>query len=472
MTQTLVASLPRRAGAGLSLAAVLVAVASVGILTGPHAIAVLAGPAFLLGAVAIALRLLTRQRWEAYLAFAVSMWLITPEIRRIVDYGSGFHALSPVLLTGPIVGLVALPWVYRHRQQAFRDVVLLFATAIAVFGYGFLIGCLRTGPTAAASAAVNLFGPLALGLFVLAAPIEPQALRATLVQIAVVGAAVLGVYGIIQFLVLPAWDLRWIQESGITTLGQPIPLHVRVFGPLNTAGPYGETLAVLCLLALHHRRTRDWWQFAVIAIGVVGVGLSLVRAAWILLALSVVLLLIARRLPVRLVIGGGVALAVTLLILGTAVRTQIADRLSTTAAAGSQDTSFNARVAFQAQIAPQALADVSGQGLGSTGGAARLAPPGTETVVQSFDSGVFENIFTLGSVPGLALLLVTGWCISRVWRRARYQPAAFAFIAAPAVGLALNLIFTNTFSGVYGAMLWVLLGVAGRPDPGVESEPA
>lgn len=463
MTQTLVASLPRRTATGLPLAAALVAVTVGGVLLGPHVFAVLAGPAFFLCATALALRLLAQHRWEAYLEFALWMWLITPEVRRIIDFGSTFHPLSPVLLTGPVVGLVALPWAYRYRRHAYRDVVVLFGTALAVFGYGFLIGCLRTGPTAAAGAAVNLIGPLALGVFVLVAPVESAALRSTLLRVAALGALVLGAYGIVQFLVLPAWDLRWIQQSGIISLGQATALHVRVFGPLNSAGPYGETLAVLAVLAFGGRRGVDWLRFAAVGIAAVGVGLSLVRAAWILLAVCVVLLVLARRLPVRLVLGGGAALVIALLVLGGPVLTQIADRISATAAAGSQDTSLNVRLKFQAQIAPKALADVSGQGLGSAGDAARLAPPGTETVAQSFDSGVFETIFTLGSVAGVVLLLFTGWCLGRVWRRVRHQPAVFAFIAAPALGLALNLIFTNTFAGVYGAMLWVLIGVLGRP---------
>jgi O-antigen ligase len=267
----------------------------------------------------------------------------------------------------------------------------------------------------------------------------------------------------VQYLVLPDWDAAWMRDSGIGSVGRPEPLEVRVFGTLNTAGPFGQVMVVLLLIALGTRRISTRVKVLATGLALVAIGLSLVRAAWLALLLAVVLLVVARRLPLARVVGGSVALALLLAVAGGPVADAITNRATETAEAGTQDDSLGDRVAFQASVAPQALRDVVGQGLGSAGIASRLADD-QASVVTSFDSGIFETLYTLGSIPGLALLATAATVAVRSFRRALRRSAEEAFLAAPLVGLVAGLVFTNTFAGVYGVCLWVLAGFAGRAE--------
>jgi hypothetical protein len=447
-------------------AAIALVLGTVGLaFAGPPAVAELLNRAYPVLAVVLAVALLRRRGPAAYLEFTLWLWLTTPLVRRIIDDESRYHEASTVMLAPPLCALAVLPVVLQARGRAYRDVHALFWVAAAVVAYGALVGALRIGPLPAAGAAVNLLAPLTLGAFVLTCSLDRVHLRAVLQRVALGGCAFLAVYGITQYLVLPPWDVAWIRDSGVGSVGRPLPLEVRVFGPLNTAGPFGQVIAVLLVLVLGSRRTRTAVKALVVGAALVALGLSLVRAAWLALLLVLVLLVVARRLPLTRVLAAAAALAAVLAVAGGPVTDAITDRASDTAAAGAQDNSLSSRLAFQSRIAPQALRDVVGQGLGSAGIASRLADE-DQSVFVSFDSGVFETLYTLGSLPGLALLGAAVTAAVRSWRRALRQSWEEAFLTAPLLGLIAALVFTNTFAGVYGVVLWVLAGYAGRADTG------
>ncbi len=432
-------------------------------MVGPTAVAETLNRLYPVVAVATAIVLLRRRGPEAYLEFTLWLWLTTPMVRRVLDDASRYHDVSPVMLAPPLCALAVIPVVLRARGRVYRDVHLLFGVAAAVLVYGTVIGALRTGPAPAAGAALNLVAPLVLGAFVLTCRLDRYRLRRTLQRVAIAGCVFLGGYGLVQYFYLPAWDAAWIRDSGVGSIGRPEPLKVRVFGPLNTAGPFGQVTVALLLITLGHRRIRAEVRTVAVAVALVATGLSLVRAAWIALVLAVVLLVAARRLPLGRVVAGATALTVALLLAGGPITEAISERATSTAVAGAEDRSLQSRLAFQTRIAPQALSDVVGQGLGSAGVASRLADEEADVVV-SFDSGLFETVYTLRSLAGLALLAATVNAAVRSWRRALRGPAEEAFLVAPLLGLVACLVFTNTFAGVYGVVLWVLIGCAGRAD--------
>lgn len=451
------------AGASGWPAALALVLGTVGLaLAGSPSVAELLNRAFPVVAVATCLLLLRRRGPQAYLEFTLWLWLVTPMVRRIVDDASRYHEASTVMLAPPLCALAVLPVVVRARRRAYRDVHLLFGVAALVLLYGAAVGALRTGPPAAAGAALNLLAPLVLGAFVLTCSLDRQVLLRLLQRVAVAGCLLLGGYGIVQYLVLPDWDAAWIRDSGIGSVGRAEPLEVRVFGTLNTAGPFGQVMVVLLLITLGTQSVAARLKALVVTVALVAIGLSLVRAAWIALLLGIVLLVASRRLPAGRVVAGAAALTALLLVAGGPITGAITDRASQTAEAGVQDNSLGDRLEFQAGIAPQTLRDVVGQGLGSAGVASRLAGSDA-SVVTSFDSGLFETLFTLGSVPGLMLLAALVTSAARCWRRVRRESAEHAFLAAPFLALIAGLVFTNIFAGVYGVCLWVLAGFLGRP---------
>jgi O-antigen ligase len=433
-------------------------------------------------AVAAAVWLLLQGRRAAYIEFVLWLWLLEPEIRRIVDYHSMYHTLSPIMVTAPVAGLVGLVFNRGQRNLAYRDSLTLFGLITIAVVYAFFVGVLH-GLTKGASADLLQYGgPAALGFVVLSAEIDREQLRRNIRNVAVWGCLIVGGYGLIQFFLLPHWDAYWMIQSGITTAGKPLPLQVRVFSTLDTAGPLGEALVALILLAAVERRGSGLLRASAVTVGLLTLGLSQVRAAWISLAVAVVLLLVAKRIKLGRMMGGLAVALVLLLAVGGPILATVGGRLDNSVSAGTSDTSFTARVTFQTAIAPSALRDLTGNGLGSSGTSTKLSTGGSSSAVSSepgylnkiaisasdqalvanFDSGIFEILFTFGSVAGLAILFTTIWVTARSWKRAKRQDRFYAYAAAALVGLVVSLVFTNTLKSVDGAWTWMLIGLVGR----------
>jgi hypothetical protein len=418
-------------------------------------------------ACAAAIVLLHAKRDLDYLEFVLWLWLVDPGVRRIVDYGSHYHTNSLVIITAELVSLIGLFWTVPRRGAVYREVRAAVAVVVAVLGFGLVSGLVHGNVKGALSDLLFYGAPLALGVWLLLAPVARTDVLHRLYQVAVPALLVLGGYGIVQFIHPPAWDVAWVANSGVTAVGTAASFHIRVFSLLDTAGPFGQTMTVLLLIAMQPLPAPSWLRRLAIGVGLVGLGLSLSRQAWLALALGVVLLIWNRRILLTRLVLSIAAVAVIVGLFGGPIRNAITGRFNQTVQAGSSDTSFLARTRFQAEIAPAALRNFAGQGLGSTGVATKLASnqaaPNT-ALISSFDSGIFEILYTFGSIAGLAFLVVVvrvGWCMG--FRYLRRGPPAPAFLVAAMIGLIFGLLFTNTMKAVYGADFWILVGAIGSP---------
>jgi hypothetical protein len=422
----------------------------------------------------IALVLLHRARHLDYLEFVLWLWLVDPGVRRIADYGSHYHATSPVIVTAELVSFVSVYASFGRSGRVFREVRATVVVVFLVVSFGFVSGLIHGQPFGSLTDLLFYGGPLALGVWLLTAPVGRHAVLQRLQEIAIPALLVLGIYGVVQFLNPPAWDVAWVENSGITDIGSTAPFQIRVFSLLDTAGPFGQTMTMLLLLAMQPIANRptpnQWLRRIAIGVGLVGLGLSLARQAWIALAVGVIVLMWNRRLALTRLVMGLVAVGVVVGLFGGPIGNAITGRFNNTVQAGSSDTSLLARTRFQAQIAPQALRNIAGEGLGSTGVATKLAgstASSNSTLISSFDSGIFEIIYTFGSLAGLAFLAMVVRVTWRVGRRhLRRGPPEPAFAAAAMLGLTIGLLFTNTMKGVYGADFWILVGAIGTPLAG------
>lgn len=443
-----------------------------GVLIGGSVLAAFAGLArlvlygFPLLCLVVAVRLLLQRRHCSYLAFSLAVWLSEAGLRRVVDWKTTFHATSPVLIAGALVSLASLPWSLPSRREAYRDVrVVMLVSGIALlFATG--VGILRTSPLQTAADFAQIGPGVATGLFVLTVPQDDHRLRTVLRETALWGSLLIGAYAVVQFLVLPPWDAKWITDSGITSVGRPEAGAFRAFSTLTTAGPLGYVIAVLLVLLIADRR--GLLQGVAAAFGLVALGIALIRGGWIGFVIGLVVLLALGKGRAARVAAVVAVLAVVALAVPSPIQTAVLDRAQKTTSAGSDDTSLRVRVQFQTQIAPQTLSDPIGDGLGSSGGATDLGTQQVSNIrIRNFDSGIFESLFRYGSVAGLALLGSIVWCCLRCLRRARYSDALGAAAAAGLFALTCGLLLTDTLRGVYGVVFYLLLGIVGRP-PRVE----
>jgi hypothetical protein len=422
---------------------------------------------FVPATVVVALWMLWTRRSYAFLMFTAWLWMLTPFARRVIEWKAGYHASSLILIPPAVIGIMAIPVALSHRRRVDRTIAAAFIIGIVTFAYGAMIGLLRNGVTGTGIDVLAIIGPFGGGLFALLVPKDGAKFRRAVLQLAVAATIVIGVYGVLQFFIVPAWDAKWMIDSGVITTGKPRPGLIRVFSTLNTSTPFAEVVAALTLVSLAERR---WYlRGAVLVSGLMSLGLSLVRTAWIGIGLATVGLLNNGRVRARTLGIFCLAALVGLIILGGPVAGSLYQRFDKSISSGSNDTSIRDRLSFQSSIAGSTFTDPVGDGMGSTGTALKLGTTGpiTDPHFKSFDSGVFENATTYGFVLGLALVGSLAAANIAAWRRSRrLSSPIMAFSAAAVTSLMVSMFFTNTVKNAPGFVLWLLLAVCASTTAG------
>ena len=265
----------------------------------------------------------------------------------------------------------------------------------------------------------------------------------------------MGVYGLVQFFYVPAWDGYWMTQAllqdGLNSIGTPEPFEVRVFSTLNAPGPFAVVVMAGLLLVFGGGGAA---RLPGAAAGFVGFALSAVRSAWggwvvgfLVVASSLPLRLRTRLLGTLLLLG---IVAVPLLSLGP-VGELFSERLGTVTDLSS-DTSFNARLALYADLSSFTADNPLGQGLGSTGVATGLS---NKTSLQDLDSGVIAVIYTFGLLGTLyfagGAIFLFGRVLATGLRSRSLGDAVYVGISV--AGLS-QLAFGNAWTGVSGMVLW------------------
>lgn len=266
------------------------------------------------------------------------------------------------------------------------------------------------------------------------------------------GAVVMSLYGVFQFVTAPPWDVAWMIDADMASIGRPEPFMIRVFSTMNSPGNFAMTLAGAILLLFGKLSARS---VATGAVMILGLALSLVRSSWGAATLGIVLMMIVgnARIKFRIVATVGlVGLAAMPLLTRSEFFDTIADRFSTLTTI-EDDTSLQARREFTARMLDNFGQLLIGQGLGSTGISTRLAQ-GSDTIV-SFDNGWLNLLFTYGFMGFVMAGILLFWALELVRSiRARPDNAAVAIIPFVLVSL---LIFANQLSSPTGMFLFPYL---------------
>lgn len=417
-----------------------------------------ARPLFMLGALAIAVPARRRSPW-LYLSASLWVWLTTAFVRRMLEWRSGFDALDIVLVTPNLVALLIVPDILSSRGLLARrgaGSALLLAACLA---YGLFASFVRGDLLAGAIAAADWLVPLLyLFLFVCHAARIGEAERHF--EVCMTASLLFVVpYSLYQYFAMPEWDAMWMLGSGIGSIGVPLPMGARVFGPLNQPG----LLAVwtgICLVLLSHFRNRVLLLLTPFL--VLLQALAMVRSVYGSVVLAAIVGALAGRggfgrlAWVALLAGGSIYLGVA--VLDPEVTDKIGVRLQTLQRLSSDD-SAQARALIYAQT-PQLIDDnpfglgIGGQGRGNVG------RDGRDIGTVNIDSGPLSVFLALGWIAGtlyiFAILLLQ--CRVLPVGRRRSTPVASAMAAAAICPLG-TFPFINIL-GFSAVLLWICLGYA------------
>lgn len=390
-----------------------------------------------------------------YIQFVMLLWMFAPLVRRLVDWQIGRTDLSPVLITPLLVTLLSflvLPNRWPKNQAAILYSLLLY---LVVVFWGALMGIISGNIIAAVYALTTWIAPVGLGLMVLSRSDRVDEISDALTNAVVYGSAVMAIYGMIQFMVIPPWDKAWITATGVASMGQAVAGQMRVFSTMNAAGIFAVVLMV-ALLAIFNRPS---FKFLLAGIPILlTLGLTLVRGAWggFALGLLVLVLLGRARVKLRVLLIGGAFLVVGIpLFVQSSFFDTVTDRANSLWSLES-DNSFEARTSFVSTILSDIPSLAMGHGLGASGVASGLSE--AEGGITSFDNGLLDILFLYGIVGLVMLGIVAFWSWSLI-QAARARPAYAASAVIPLVIFA-QLILVDTLYAPNSIFLFPFLGIA------------
>lgn len=387
--------------------------------------------AFLPLCVCLGIALLKRP--AAFIVFTLGVWIWAPFVRRIVDWDTFHHPLSPILAAPVLLTGVAF---LGHRTWlaglARAPALALLALPLA---WALAIGSLNNGIVPAAYALLAWAGPVLFGLYVLGArESEPRLEPAVLGGLSLL-AFTASLYGLAQFVDPAIWDRRWMINSAMPVLGEPLPFAVRVFGPLNSPVPFAAVMVAGILAAILDPRPWRWFLAPTMFVALL---LSLVRSEWAALAVGVTVIAVAAGLSslgriLRMFAVFGLVLAMGLPLLAYEPIQRVVVRRIESFSAGRSDVSLRDRMILYRTVTFEE--PLTGQGLGSTDNATRLRG-GTghlDPKHGTVDSGLIQLATTYGMPMAAIYLAVASWmCLAAAFapRKSSWRLAGLAIVAA------------------------------------------
>ncbi len=106
----------------------------------------------------------------SYFGFCMWLWLMTPFVRRVVDWQTSYNVLSPVMLAPLLASGLTLWTAFRLLPRSANKTFWPFYTILAICFYGLIVGAVQIGPSAAAYACLNWIVPVCVAIHILAHP--------------------------------------------------------------------------------------------------------------------------------------------------------------------------------------------------------------------------------------------------------------------------------------------------------------
>lgn len=419
------------------------------------------------------------QPWSlewTYFSFVVAAWCFTPLLRRLLDYRQG--AFNPIQITSLIPFALMIPFAlvcFRPERLARLSPLFRFAAYawVIAFVYALLVGSVVGVFSAAAFECSEYLLPMLAGIWLAGQDIPVAQSLHRLIRIFVPCAAVVALYGLLQWVQPLPWDVMWVQGADFVSVGDPSPFVMRVFSTLNAPEPAAHFFALMIVLVLPLLRLRALWVWPVISLLGAALLLTMIREAWVAVVLgSLVYLLISPRrfavLPSLAIFAVVLAFLVTALpsLMGSGTDS-ISTRVSTLTDIDHDGSALERQQEISDSLSA-GLANPLGTGLGTVGAAAKLAGgDASQNLGKALDSGYFARFVEMGWAGLLGYLAVV-LGVPLAMGYALFRPGSTATTGVKVAGAtALAVCATLAWSdaandahlGLDGLFFWLALGI-------------
>jgi hypothetical protein len=389
-----------------------------------------------------------------YLGFLCWLWFLTPLLRRLVDYRASGAPTKAMLLAPFLAALIPLFSIVAHWSTAVtrKTAPLLYVAGAVV--YGIMVGLSGFKFGAVAQSVVAWAIPLLVAFFLFQERDRFQSLYWAFESAFLGGVFVIGLYGIYQFVFMPAWDALWIQSSDLVSIGLAEPYQVRVFSTMNAPQVFSAFMMAGVLIVL---RSRSKFRFAAAPIGVLALILTMSRAAWLGLAVGACYLLFTftRRQRVQLAIAGGLSLLLCVAAVQIPdVNSMVQERIASLAHP-EQDSSYEARTQSFNEIV-QSIEDTP-YGFGFSPDQASGSNSGSFGSEER-DSSIIAVLLSMGWLGALAFGMAVLLLAPSIFLSGGSEVEAVAACRAVLLGLGAEALLNNIFSGPIAFLTWSSVG--------------
>ncbi len=385
-----------------------------------------------------------------YVGLVCWLWFITPFLRRIADFQSGWSPTSSILLAPYVTAGISVLTLLTSLKHLRERRSLPYVCALVGIAYGTFIGLVRYPLFNVLQALLNWTVPVCFGFFLYQHRGLYKEFRTAIERSFLYGVLCTGAYGIYQFFNLPDWDRLWMLNVQLNSFGSIEALKVRVFSTMNAPAIFAAvtTCGLLLLFGLKGKL-----RLLSAACGLLALILTMSRASWLSLAAGSVVLIgqLGMRERFRL---AAAMVACTVFLLATmgipAVNDLISERIRTFSDP-TNDVSFSARVQGHRDAFRQIAQEPFGEGLGSTD--TEHGTEGDDDFIGPHDSTVLEFLYSLGWIGTLIYGAGLGALGLQLMRRSRtdsFVPAARAIL----VGFMAQCLLNSVMLGILGFMVW------------------
>jgi hypothetical protein len=409
--------------------------------------------AFPAGALAVGVMLYFRAP-VLYVGFSWWLWFLTPLVRRLADYRSGFTDPSPILLAPILVTSIAIITLVRYLPQSYKQGGLPFILCLLGVFYSFAIGLIQNPIVPTILDLLDWLTPIFFGFHLFTQWRSYPLYRQNLQRVFLWGVLIMGTYGILQYLVAPQWDRFWLDKIPVVSFGTPEPLKIRVWSTMNSPQSFAGTIVPGLLLLFSSTKNL---RFPASIAGYLALLLSLARSAWLggLAGLLVLIPFLKARLQLHILIG--LVVGALLIIPLTTIEpfsTAISSRLETLSNVQA-DHSYQTRVSGYQNVIGLALVEYFGKGMGNT----------MSIGMGSNDSGILKLLFSMGYLgtflylSGLLLLVIN------LFQRTSRQSDSFVSVSrAVAIGTLSQIGLNVVTIAPIGIAMWgfVAMGLAAQ----------
>ena len=388
-----------------------------------------------------------------YVGFVFWMWFLSPLIRRLIDYQSGYFTPGPWTFTALIVTSISFFSFLKEFPKTYHKNNLPFTLCFGALFYALSIGLIQNSIDQAIVNFLAWLCPISFGFYLYANWKYYPQYRKVIQQSFLWGMLILGVYGILQFCLAPQWDRFWLINGSMGSFGQPEPFGIRVMSTMSSPQAFATTMMAGLILLFTNKQNKILF-FSTNIIGYLTFLLSQARAAWLAWGVAVLIFIsfVRSSTQIKVIIGIAlIVLAILPLINMEPLSDIILSRLETLSDAGT-DSSLNTRLSAYQNLFNLAITEVTGKGLGF-----RIDLPG----YGDRDGGILPTLFIfgwLGTIPFLCgfCLLFLKIIYSKTNKFDTFNTAAKAICLGVLSQIGFNFIFLSTL----GMLLWSFMGMS------------